>query len=161
MALIPAPLERPLAGYPGMWQNMEEANSFTAYAGSAIAFGQALQKGSDDNTVVPLTSTNKFVGIALATMNATGTPVGGDERYQSGDLFAVADMGVLFVRVGAGVTKGQQAWYLPSDGKFYGSTGTDRMALPGVEFDQSGSTDDAVPVRIRIRPGEAAITAAS
>jgi len=161
MSLIPAPLQRPLAGLPGQWQNMEENNAFTAYAGSAIAFGQALMKGANDEAVVPLTTGNKFVGIAQENIYSSGTPVNNEPRYGVGDRLGVADMGVIFVTVGAAVVKGNAVWYLPSDGRYYAATGTGRMLLPGCEFDQSQSTVGAVaPVKIRIRPGEAAITAA-
>ena len=160
MALIPSPLQRPLAGLPGQWQNMEECNAFTAYAGSAIAFGQAVMKGATDDAVIPLTTGNKFAGIAQENIYSSGTPVNNEPRYGVGDLLGVADMGVIFVRLGANVVKGNAVWYLPSDGLYYAATGAGRMLLPGCEYDQSGSLGAVAPVRIRIRPGEAAITAA-
>jgi len=163
MALIPAPLLRPLAGMPGQWQNMEEYNAFTAHAGAVVAFGQALMKGATDDAVIPLTTGNKFVGIAQENIQTNGAPVNGVvTTYAIGDRMGVADMGVIFVTVGAAVVKGNAVWYLPSDGRYYAATGTGRMLLPGCEFDQSVSTVGAVaPVKIRIRPGEAAITAAA
>lgn len=160
MALIPAPLLRPLAGLPGQWQNMEECNAFTAYAGAAIAFGQALMKGATDDAVIPLTTGNKFVGIAQENIYTSGEPVDDQPRYGVGDILGVADMGVIFVEVAADVVKGNAVWYLPSSGLYYAATGTGRMLLPGCEFDQSGASGAYVPIRIRIRPGEAAITAA-
>lgn len=160
MSLIPLPLARPLAGLPGQWQNMEECNAFTATAGAAIAFGQALMKGATDDAVIPLTTGNKFVGIAQENIYSSGDTVDDEPRYGVGDTLGVADMGVIFVEVAANVVKGNAVWYLPSSGLYYAATGTGRMLLPGCEYDQSGSTGGYVPVRIRIRPGEAAITAA-
>lgn len=161
MALIPEPLSRPLAGLPGQWQNMEECNAFTAHAEASIAFGQALMKGTADMGVLPLTTGNKFVGIAQENIYSSGAEVSDEPRYGEGDILGVADMGVIFVEVAANVVKGNAVWYLPSSGLYYAATGTGRMLLPGCEYDQSGSTGDYVPVRIRIRPGEAAITAAA
>lgn len=161
MSLIPAPLQRPLAGLPGQWQNMEECNSFTASAGAAIAFGQAVMKGTGDEAVVPLTTGNQFLGIAEENIYSSGTPVNGEPRYGVGDRLGVADMGVIFVRVGAAVVKGNAVWYLPADGLYYGATGTGRMLLPGCQFDQSAAINAVAPVKIRVRPGEAAITAAA
>lgn len=160
MALIPQPLQRPLAGMPGQWQNMEECNAFTAHAGAAIAFGQAVMKGTGDLNVVPLTTGNQFLGIAQENIYSSGTPVNDEPRYGIGDILGVADMGVIFVKVGANVVKGNAVWYLPSDGLYYAATGTGRMLLPGCTYDQSASLGAVAPVKIRIRPGEAAITAA-
>jgi len=161
MSLIPAPLQRPLAGMPGQWQNMEECNSFTASAGAVISFGQAVMKGTGDEAVIPLTTGNQFLGIAQENIQTNGTPVNGVvTTYAIGDRLGVADMGVIFVRVGAAVVKGNAVWYLPSDGLYYGATGTGRMLLPGCQFDQSAAQNAVAPVKIRVRPGEAAITAA-
>ncbi len=161
MSLIPAPLQRPLAGLPGQWQNMEECNSFTASAGATIAFGQAVMKGTGDEAVIPLTTGNQFLGIAQENIYSSGAPVNNEPRYGVGDRLGVADMGVIFVRVGAAVVKGNAVWYLPSDGLYYGATGTGRMLLPGCQFDQSAAINAVAPVKIRVRPGEAAITAAA
>lgn len=164
MALIPLPLAKPLAGLPGQWQNMEECNSFTAFAEAAIAFGQAVMQGAtttpDSVGVLPLTTGNKFIGFALENIYSSGAPVNGDPRYGVGDTLGVADMGVVFVKTGGAVVKGNAVWYLPSTGLYYAATGAGRMLLPGCEYDQTGASGDNVPVRIRIRPGEAAITAA-
>lgn len=161
MALFPAARARPLAGLKGQWQNMENQNSFTGHAGAAIAFGQAVMKGSGDNAYLPLVTGNKFAGISLENITTTGEPVNGDPRYGVGDIFGIADEGVIFVDVGAAVVKGNSVWYLPSTGLYYAATGTGRMLLPGCEFDQSGAPGAAVPVKIRLVPGSASITAAA
>lgn len=163
MSLIPAPLQRPAIGMPGQWQNMEENNAFTAHAGAIIAYGQAVMKGTGDSNVVPLTTGNVFLGIAQENIQSNGVPVNGAvSTYAVGDILGVADEGVILVTVGAAVVKGNSVWYLPADGKYYGATGTGRMLLPGCVFDQSQSAVNGVaPVKMRIRPGEAAITAAA
>lgn len=159
MALIPTPQAKPAIGYPGMWANMEECNSFTAFAGAALGYGVPVAKGTGDMDVVPLTTGNRFIGISLSNVYTTGTPVNGAERYGVGDKLGVADMGVVFVTAGGSVTKGALAYYLPSDGKYYAASGTGRLPLPNAEFDGSAADGQPVQLRIRIAPGGANVTA--
>lgn len=162
MALIPQPTgTKPAAGYPGMWANMEECNSFSAFAESSFGFGVPLAKGTGDMGVVPLTTGNRFIGISLSNVYTTGTPSNGDERYGVGDLLGVADEGVIFVRAGASVTKGALAYYDTATGKFHGASAAGRLPIPNAEFDGAAADGEVAPLRIRIVPGSANVTAAT
>lgn len=169
MALLPQPLPRPAAGYPGMWQNMEECNSFTGFAEAAFGFGVPLAKGAAtpapdgaDMGVVPLTTGNRFVGISLSNVYTSGTPASnGDERYGVADILGVATYGVLFVQVGTAVSKGNSAFFDPATGLWHGASATGRLPIPGAEFDGSGGANTAVALRINVVPGGANVTAAS
>lgn len=167
MALMPAPKTKPAAGLPGQFQNMEEWNAFTAFASDtstkAIGFGHPVsiagQAGDGTATIKALADGEVFAGITrenITTGNAEDQLV-----YADGDIVGVADEGVIFVLAGAAVTKGQPAFFNPTDNKFYGASATGYLPLPNCEFDQDGAADQAVPLRLRIVPGGAAVEAAS
>lgn len=166
MALMPAPKTRPDAGLPGQFQNMEEWNAFTAFATGtatkAIGFGHPVsiagQAGDGTALVKALANGEVFAGItreSISTGNQTDQTV-----YADNDRFGVADEGVIFVLAGGPVTKGQKAFFNPANNKFYGASAAGYLPLPNCEFDQSGVADQAVPLRLRIVPGGAAVTAA-
>lgn len=161
MALLPTPKAKMDRGYPGMWANMEECNSFTAFAGSALAYGVPVQNGAGDMDVVPLATGGRFIGISLSNAYTSGTPVNGEERYGVGDKLGVADEGVIYVRAGGAVTKGALPFFLPSDGKYYTAAGAGRLPLPNAEFDESAADGEVVALRVRIAPGGANVTAGS
>lgn len=161
MALIPQGGQKPAIGYAGMWQNMEECNSFSAFASAVLPFGVPVMRtaGGADMNVAQLTGGNKLIGISLSNIYTTGQEVQEHERYGVGDLLGVADMGTVFVRAGAGVVKGNNVWFDTATLKFHGASAAGRLPLPGVEFDGTASDGDVVAVRIRLVPGEAAVTA--
>lgn len=167
MALMPAPKTKPVAGLPGQFQNMEEWNAFTAFASDtatkAIGFGHPVsiagQSGEGTATVKALATGEVFAGITrenITTGNRDDQTV-----YADNDVIGVADEGVIFVLAGGDVTKGQKAFFNPSDNKFYGASATGYLPLPNCEFDQGGAADQAVPLRLRIVPGGTAVTAAT
>lgn len=162
MALIPQPTRTtPAAGYPGMWQNMEECNSFTAFAEEEFGFGIPLALGTGEMGVVELTDGERFVGISLSNIYTSGTPVDGQEIYGVGDKLGVADEGVLFVRAGGTIAKGDVPFYDPTDKSYYAASATGRLPLPNCEFDGSGIAGEAVALRVRIVPGGEAVEAAT
>lgn len=165
MALLPTTMLKMAIGSPGAWANMEECNSFTAFAQSEFGYGIPLAFGAANTganmNVVPLTTTNVFVGISLANINPTGTPVNGSERYGVGDCLGVADEGVIFVRAGASVTKGAKPFYDPATGLWHGATAAGRLPIPGARFDDAASSGDSVALKFRVEPGAAAVTAAT
>lgn len=167
MALMPAPKTKPVAGLPGQFQNMEEWNAFTAFvtgtSTKAIGFGHPVsiagQAGDGTATIKALATTEVFAGITrenIVTGNQSDSTV-----YADGDCIGVADEGVIFVLAGATVTKGQKVFFNPANNKYYGASATGYLPLPNCEFDQGGSADQAVPLRLRIVPGGAAVTAAT
>lgn len=166
MALIPAPKDKPVAGLPGQFQNMEEWNAFTAFvtgtATKPIGFGHPVsiagQAGDGTATVKALATTEVFAGITRENITTGGTDT---VTYGDNDIIGVADEGVIFVLAGGTVTKGAKPFFDPSDNKYYAASATGRLALPNCEFDQSGVADQAVPLRLRIVPGGAAVTAAT
>lgn len=158
--LIPQGGSKPKAGFAGMWQNMEECNSFTAFASAALGYGVPVMKtAGNDMNVGPLTTGNRFIGISLSNVYTSGAPVNGDERYGVGDKLGVADMGVVFVRAGASAVKGNKVWYDPATLKFHGASATGRLPLEEIEFDGSAADGEVVAVRLRITPGGANVTA--
>lgn len=161
MALMPAPKTKPVAGLPGQMANMEEWNAFTAFvtgtATKAIGFGHPVMKGAGDEDVAALATANRFIGITrenFSTGNAADQSL-----YADGDIIGVIDEGVIFVEAGGTVTKGNAVWFRPSDNTYLGASATGLLPLPGCEFDGSGVAGEAVPVRVRIVPGGANVTA--
>lgn len=170
MALMPAPKTKPVAGLPGQMQNMEEWNAFTAFASDTntkpIGFGHPVsiagQASDGTATVKALAATEVFAGITRENITTGATGSNATTTYADGDCIGVADEGVIFVLAGATVTKGQKVWFNPTDNKYYGAaTANGNLPLPNCEFDQGGSADQAVPVRLRVVPGGTAITAVS
>lgn len=162
MALIPRGGDKPQKGYVGTWANMEEDNAQTAFAASSFAAGVPVTYGSVEGTVTPLTSGNRFAGIALANVDMAGTPLSdGTKTFGANELLGVADMGCVFVLAGAGVVKGAPAFYEVATRKFHGTSATGRLILTDVEFDESAANGAVVPLRIRITPGAAVVAAAT
>lgn len=163
MALIPNAANRfkPARGVVGTWANMEEDNARTYFAASEFAAGVPVMKGADDMTAAPLTTGNRFVGISLRTVDMYGAATSdGDATYAAGDIFAVADMGTVFVLAGAGVVEGATPFYDPATRKFHGATAAGRLPLNDCEFDESAADGEPVALRIRLVPGSAVVTAA-
>lgn len=165
MALLPTPLLKMPIGSPGSWANMEECNSFTAFAESEFGYGVPVTFGTANTganmNVVPLTTTKVFVGISLTNNNPTGTPVSGSDRYGIGDCLGVADEGVIFVRAGASVTKGAKPFYDPATMLWHGATAAGRLPIPGARFDDAAASGQPVALKFRVEPGAAAVTAAT
>lgn len=160
MALIPQPTStKPAAGYPGMWANMEECNSFSAFAEAEFGFGVPLAHGDGDMGVVPLEDGGRFVGISLSNVYTTGAVTDtGDEQYGVGDLLGVADEGVIFVRISGTVAKGDLPFFDPGEGSYFAAAGAGRLPIPNAEFDSAGA-DGVAPLRFRIVPGGADVEA--
>lgn len=166
MALMPAPLTKPLAGLPGQFQNMEEWNAFTAFVTGTgtkpIGFGHPVSRTgqASDGTVnvKAMASGEVFAGITRENITTGGTNT---TTYGDGDIIGVADMGVIFVLAGGTITNGQNVFFNPANNSYYGASATGYLQLPGCSFDQSATAGQAVPVRFRIVPGGTAVTAAS
>lgn len=160
MALIPqrTTMSR---GVIGAWANMEEDNARTMFAGSEFAAAVPVALGDAEMTAVPLTTGNRFIGIALATNTMYGTPTAdGAATFAEGDLLGVADMGTVFVLAGEDVTEGATPFYDPATRKYHGDTAEGRLPLPTCEFDESATDGEPVALRIRVLPGAADVTAA-
>ena len=148
-------------GVVGTWANMEEDNARTVFAEAEFAAGVPVMLGNDEMGAVPLTTGNRFIGIALGTNDMGGTPTDdGVATFAVGDLFGVADMGTVFVLAGGDVTEGAVPFYDPATRKYHGVTAEGRLPLPACEFDESASDGQPVALRIRVLPGAAAVTAA-
>lgn len=148
-------------GIVGTWANMEEDNARTMFAGSEFASAVPLALGDAEMTAVPLTTGNRFIGIALATNSMGGTPTDdGAATFATGDLLGVADMGTVFVLAGEDVTEGAVPFYDPATRQYHGATGTGRLPLPNCEFDESAAAGEPVALRVRVLPGDADVTAA-
>lgn len=167
MALMPTPKSKPDAGLPGQFQNMEEWNAFTAFASGtatkAIGFGHPVASngvaGDGTTQVKALATGERFIGITRENITT-----GNDENqllYADGDILGVADEGVIFVLAGGTITKGQLAFFNPTNNKFYGASSAGYLPLPDCEFDGSAVADAVVPLRLRIVPGGANVTAAT
>lgn len=162
MALIPNAVNRfkPARGIVGTWANMEEDNARTYFATAEFAAGVPVMKGADDMSAAPLATGNRFVGIALRTVDMYGTPTAdGDATYAVNDIFGVADMGTVFVLAGEDVTEGAVPFYDPATRKYHGSSATGRLPLNDCEFDETAADGEPVALRIRLVPGAAVVTA--
>lgn len=163
MALIPNAANRfkPARGIVGTWANMEEDNARTGFAESQFASAVPLMLGTGEMGVTPLTTGNRFIGIALRTVDMDGTPTDdGAATFEVGDLLGVADMGTVFVLAGEDVTEGAVPFYDPATRKYHGTTDEGRLPLPTCEFDESAADGEPVALRIRVLPGAADVTAA-
>lgn len=169
--LIPNPLDKPLAGRPGQFQNMEEWNAYSAFVSDtetkAVGFGHPVsiagQAGDGTAIIKALETGEVFAGITRENI-CTGTAsdvIDATTTYADNDLIGVADEGVIFVLAGGTITKGQKAFFNPADDKFYGASASGYLPLPNCEFDQSAVADQPVPLRLRIVPGGTAVTAAA
>lgn len=166
MALMPAPKTKPAAGLPGQFQNMEEWNAFTAFVSGtqtkAIGFGHPVSitdtpAGDGTVAVKALATTEVFAGITrenVTTGNASDQTV-----YADGDVISVATKGVIFVMAGGSVSAGGKVFFDPSTNKYVGSAGAGILPLPNCEFDQDGTADNVVPIRLNVIPGGSAVTA--
>lgn len=161
MALIPQRTTMP-RGAIGTWANMEEDNARSMFAESSFAAGVPLMRGTGEMGALPLTTGNRFIGIALASVTMNGTPLSGDiPTFASGDLLGASEMGVVFVLAGESVTAGATPYYDTATRKFHGVSDTGRLPLPTCEFDESAADGQPVALRIRVLPGAANVTAAS
>lgn len=155
MAIIPNavnPFKMPV-GVVGAWANMEVSNARTAFADAVFPAAIPLMKGTSEEGALPLTAGNQFIGIALRTNTMGGTPLAdGEATFAVGDLFGVADMGVVFVLAGTGVVRGGSAFYDPATRKYHGATAAGRIALTDAEFDTSAADGEPVGLRVRIVP---------
>lgn len=162
MALIPEAANRfkPARGVVGTWANMEEDNARTGIAGSEFAAAVPVMSGTNEGEFIPLTTGNRFAGIALRTVDMLGTKTAdGAATFRVGDLFGIADMGTVFVTAGSGVTAGALAFYDPATRKYHGASDTGRLPLTQCEFDESAADGEPVALRIRLTPGGANVTA--
>lgn len=164
MALIPNavnPNKMP-RGIVGTRANMEEDNARSGFATSEFAAGIPLMKGTGEMGVAPLTTGNRFIGLALRTNDMLGTPLAdGTATFQVADLLGVMDMGVGFVLAGAGVVAGGVPYYEVATRKFHGASAAGRLPLPTCEFDETAAEGEPVGLRVRILPGAANVTAAT
>lgn len=159
MAIIPTSTSV-ARGIIGTWANMEEDNARTGFAEAEFPAGVPLTYGAAEMGVAPLEDGDKFIGIALRTVDMFGTPTAdGEATFTVGSLLGVADMGAVFVRAGDDVTEGANVFYDPTDGLYHGATGEGRLPLAGCEFDESASNGQPVAMRIRLVPGSAAVAA--
>ena len=161
MALIPnaTTMQR---GVVGTWASMEEDNARTMFAASEFAAAVPLMKGTSEMQAAPLTTDNRFIGIALRTVDMQGTPTtDGESTFKAGDLLGVADMGTVFVLAGTEVTEGAVPFYDPTTRKYHGASATGLLPLNGCEFDESAADGAPVALRIRLVPGSAPVTAVS
>lgn len=154
-------------GIVGTWANMEEDNARTAFAGSEFVAGTPLMQSSGDTgsgnmVVAPLATGNRFVGIALRTVDMAGTPdANGNAKFAVNQRLGVAEMGVVYVLAGDDVVAGGVPYYNPATGKYEGASATGLLPLNNCEFDETASDGEPVALRIRIAPGAANVTAAS
>lgn len=161
MAIVPNGTV-PARGIVGTWANMEEDNARTMFAGSSFAAGVPLMLGSDEMSAVPLTTGNRFIGIALRTNDMQGTPTSDDApTFAANDLLGVADMGTVFVLAGTSVTEGAVPFYDPATRKFHGASANGRLPLAECEFDEAAADGEPVALRIRLTPGGDNVTAVS
>ncbi len=165
MALMPAPKTKPAAGLPGQFQNMEEWNAFSAFVSGtstkAIGFGHpvsitATPAGDGTVAVKALATTEVFAGITRENITTGGVNT---TTYGDGDVIGVATKGVIFVLAGGTVSAGGKVFFDPATNKYVGSAGSGILPLPNCEFDQDGTTDNVVPVRLNVIPGGTAVTA--
>lgn len=160
MALIPNATTMP-RGIVGTWANMEEDNARTVFAGAEFAAAVPLMLDDAEMTAVPLTTGNRFIGIALANNTMYGAPLAdGTHTYAEGDLLGVADMGTVFVLAGEDVTEGAVPFYDPATRQYHGTTAAGRLPLPNCEFDESAAEGEPVALRVRVVPGTSNVTAA-
>lgn len=167
MALLPIPKTKPAKGSPGQFQNMEEWNAFTGFvtgtATKAIGFGHPVSSagsaGDGTALVKALATGERFIGIARE--NITTKNLANQTVYTDGELIGVADEGVIFVNAGGNITKGQNVFFAPSTNTYYGASAAGRLPLPNCEFDGPAAVGDVAPVRLRIVPGGAVVTAAT
>lgn len=128
--------------------NMEEWNSITKTAESAINFGVPVMPGTGADTCVVLDATNgrNVLGIteASATLPHTG------DAYAQYDNVTVCESGVIGVLLGANVTAGAQARFNTSDGTWTGAAQSATVVtIPGAQFNKAGSSGSVGVVRYR------------
>lgn len=164
MAILPTPLTKPAKGLPGQFQNMEEWNAFTAFvSGTAtkpIGFGHPVSRNGQagDGTVIvkALATTEVFAGITRENITTAGTT---QDVYADDEKIGVADEGVIFGLAGAALTIGGNVFWNPTTNRYVAAAGAGILPLPNCSYDQSAVAEEVVPIRLRIVPGGAAVTA--
>lgn len=100
---------------------------------------------------VTYTANGKFVGVAKLTnavppVAAGSSLVDGYPQYFTG---AFANLGSIWVRAGASVQDGQQAYWNPATKRYTNNAA--HILLPDVTFDTTGGDGDMVEISLKLR----------
>ena len=129
--------------------NMEEWNTITRtlVGTTPIGFGAPVQRHTNHKGCAPYTS-GEVIGISEASL-VLPHPL---DRYEQYDNVAICEVGVIGVMAGEAVTAGDLAGWDPAANSGAGgwvTADTGAPAVPGAQFESSGSTGEVVALRYR------------
>lgn len=116
---------------------------------AGMGFGVIAVQGTGDGQIRPATAgTFPFIGItvmdpAVVHMDYQANP----DFYPNRDIAAVLIQGTIWVTVGAAVTAGQPAFYVPATGVIT-NVSTANTAIPNGRFDTSAANGALAKLRI-------------
>lgn len=142
----------PAKGLPGQIASEEKCNKVSREVETAagIAFGQPVQRGTDDHGVA-LLDAGIFLGIAVLNP-AVPADADNPDAYPQYFTGAFMTMGTMYVTAGEAVTAGAAVFWDPADGRYTVNTSTTDTAIPDAFFETGGGDGDIVEISLRLRP---------
>ncbi len=120
-------------------------------AGVTMGFGTVAVQGTGDLQVRRCAdaTTAPFIGITVADQTIVhADPATTADAYEDKDICAVLAQGTIWVTVGAAVTAGQPAYYVPATGVITNVT-TSNTAIPNAYFATSAGSGALAKLHIR------------
>lgn len=136
----------------GRRANMEEWNTRTGVAAGAIAFGVPVEAGPLGGQQVKEWD---GAGVVLGISEASAVLPRPGDAFAQYDNLGFCDMGVIGVRLGSDVVKDAPAFYDATAKNWVATDTATSYPVPGVTFDENGTSGDVGIVRYR-RPNGAA-----
>ena len=141
-------------GVPGQIANEEKYNavSRSVETTAGIAFGAPVARGTNDHGAVLLTSSNKFIGLAVKAMAPEHRQPGGtviQDGYPARATMSAMTEGVMYELADVAVAAGDAVYWNPTTGR-YSNSATNNIAIPQAFFDTSATAAGQV-VKVTLR----------
>lgn len=136
------------AGRPGMIANGENWNAIsrTIETAAGVGFGEPVARGSADRGAVAMATGLDFIGVTKR--NNALDPADADKYAQYKEA-AIVDEGCIFGLAGANVADGGSAFWHTVNKRWVDAAGTNIVAIPGVEYDNTVGNGGLVILRVR------------
>lgn len=119
--------------------------SRTVEDAAGIGFGKVVEQGSGDYGVIaPAGGGAQYRGVTVRDQARTAASPSAYAQYESA---AVMTKGVVIVTVGAAVSVGEQAYYVPATGVIT-NVSTSNTIIPGARFDADAGNGALCPLRL-------------
>lgn len=141
-------------GVAGQIANEEKYNAISRSVETAagIAFGAPVARGTNDHGAVLLTSSNKFIGLAVKTIAPEHRQPGGtfiQDGYAARTTMSAMTEGVMYNVADGAVAAGDAVYWNPATGR-YSNSATNNIAIPQGFFDTSATAAGQI-VKVTLR----------